>query len=464
MDDMLRRNRTVVRVSQRLTLLTLCLAVMIAHIDTFIVNLGARAIGEHFDASLGELQWIVDSYNLVYAISLLTGGMLADIHGRRRILMMGALIFTAASLLCAAAPSALVLIVGRALTGLGGALMIPASLAIIRVVWTEPAERARAIGIWAACNGVAMALGPSLGGLLLPWFGWRSIFLVAVPFGLLTLIMAGHAIPESSDPRPRPFDPAAQLFGALALGGVTYAAISAQAAPRTMIVALVIAVLSAALFVVIERKKGVDALVSPDIFTVRQFRGAMIATLGMTFGGYGMVFVLPLAWQATGRLDAAASAAALLPMSLVFILVSPLSGTLSEKLGIRVATSGGVTLMGIGLLLIGLGGLQPNIATAEFGLAITGLGLGLGSGPLSAMAVGHVATARAGIAAALINVARISGATIGVAVLGACYAAAGGGKTGLLLSMIAGSLVQFAGAGIAWMVTRHETQPAHLTR
>ncbi|KJC47768.1 MFS transporter [Bradyrhizobium sp. LTSP885] len=463
MNNMLRRKPFAMRASQRFTLLTLCLTVMIAHLDTFIVNLGARAIGDHFDAGVDELQWIVDSYNLVYAVSLLTGGMLADIYGRRRILMAGALIFTFASLICAAAPSALVLICGRALTGVGGALMIPASLAIIRVVWDQPGERARALGVWAACNGVAMALGPSLGGMLIPWFGWRSIFLVVVPFGLLAVIMAGYAIPESSDPRRRPFDAAAQVLGALALGSFTYAAISAQSAPRAMTAALIVAVLSAVLFIVVERRKGSEALVSPDILTVRQFRGAMIATMGMTFGGYGMVFVLPLAWQSSGRLDAAASAAALLPMSLVFVLVSPLSGALSEKLGIRVVTSGGVTLMGIGLLLIGLGGLQPNLTLAELGLAVTGLGLGLGSGPLSAMAVGHVSAARAGTAAALINVARISGATIGVAILGACYAATGGGQDGLLVSMIAGSLVQFAGAGVAWMVTRQEARgPARI--
>ncbi|MGY4316545.1 DHA2 family methylenomycin A resistance protein-like MFS transporter [Bradyrhizobium sp. JR3.5] len=456
MDDMLRRKPFAMRASHRLTLLTLCLAVTIAHIDTFIVNLGARAIGDHFGAGVDELQWIVDSYNLVYAVSLLTGGMLADRYGRRRILICGAAIFTGASLVCAAAPSALVLIVGRALTGAGGALMIPASLAIIRVVWDRPDERARALGIWAACNGVAMALGPSLGGLLIPWLGWRSIFLVIVPFGLLVVLMAGSTIPESVNPQRRAVDIPAQLCGALALGSLTYATIGAQSAPGAMTAALIVASLSVALLIAVERRRGAGALLSPEIFSARRFRAAMIATTGMTFGGYGMVFVLPLAWQSSGRLDAAASAAALLPMSLVFVLVSPFSGMLSEKLGLRAATSGGVTLMGGGLLMIGLGGLRPDIALAEFGLAITGLGLGLAAGPLSAMAVGDVAAARAGTAAALINVARISGATIGVAVLGACYAATGGGSHGLLLAMIAGSLVQFAGAGVAWMVTGHE--------
>lgn len=456
MDDMLRRKPFAMRASRRVTLLTLCLAVTIAHIDTFIVNLGARAIGDHFGAGVDQLQWIVDSYNLVYAASLLTGGMLADRYGRRRILMAGAVIFSAASLLCAAAPSALVLIGGRALTGAGGALMIPASLAIIRVVWDRPDERARALGIWAACNGVAMALGPSLGGLLIPWLGWRSIFLVIVPLGLLVVAMAGSTVPESANPQRRAFDAPAQLCGALALGSLTYAAIGGQSAPGAMIAALVVAALSTTLLIAIERKKGSAALLSPEILGARQFRAAMIATTGMTFGGYGMVFVLPLAWQSSGRFDAAASAAALLPMSLVFVLVSPLSGTLSDKFGLRATASGGVTLMSAGLLMIGLVGMQPDITLAEFGLAITGLGLGLAAGPLSAMAVGDVAAARAGTAAALINVARISGATIGVAMLGALYAAAGGGGHGLRLAMLAGSLVQFAGASLAWMMTQRK--------
>ncbi|MDH2385580.1 MFS transporter [Bradyrhizobium sp. CER78] len=456
MDDMLRRKPFAMRASQRLTLLTLCLAVTIAHIDTFIVNLGARAIGDHFGAGVDQLQWIVDSYNLLYAVSLLPGGMLADRYGRRRILICGALIFSFASLLCAAASSAQVLIGGRALTGAGGALMIPASLAIIRVVWDRPDERARALGIWAACNGVAMALGPSLGGLLIPWLGWRSIFLVIVPFGLLVALMAGSTVPESANPQRRAFDVPAQFCGALALGSLTCAAIGAQSTPGAMTAMLVVALLSTTLLIAIERRKGSEALLSPEILGARQFRAAMIATTGMTFGGYGMVFVLPLAWQSSGRFDAAASAAALLPMSLVFVLVSAPSGTLSDKFGLRVTTSGGVTLMSAGLLMIGLGGLQPNIALAELGLAITGLGLGLAAGPLSAMAIGDVAAARAGTAAALINVARISGATIGVAVLGALYAAAGGGSRGLLLAMLAGSLVQFAGAGVAWLMTRRK--------
>ena len=164
---------------------------------------GARPIGDYFHAGVGALQWVVDSYNLVYAVLLLTGGLLADLYGRRRIFMIGVAIFTAASLLCAAAPSIGVLIAGRALAGLGAALLVPASLAIIRVVWRDEAERGHALGIWAGCNGLAMAIGPTVGGLLIGSFGWRSIFLVVVPFGLAALALARPSIPESSDPQDR---------------------------------------------------------------------------------------------------------------------------------------------------------------------------------------------------------------------------------------------------------------------
>src|SRR5699024_10162451 len=130
-----------------------------------------------FDTSTGALQWVIDSYNLLYAVLLLTGGQLADLYGRRRLLMCGAAVFTAASLLCAAAPTIAVLIGGRALAGIGAALLLPATLATIRMVWPEPVERGRALGIWAACNGLALAIGPPIGGGLITLFGWRSIFL-----------------------------------------------------------------------------------------------------------------------------------------------------------------------------------------------------------------------------------------------------------------------------------------------
>jgi DHA2 family methylenomycin A resistance protein-like MFS transporter len=437
-----------------LSLLTLCTAVLIAQVDTSVVNLAVRPIGEHFQAAVGALQWVVDSYNLVYAVLLLTGGLLADLYGRRRLFMGGAAIFTAASLLCALSPNISILIAGRALAGLGAALLLPASLSIIRVLWPDPTERGRALGMWAACNGLAFAIGPALGGVLISHFGWRSIFLVVVPFGLATLALAIPSIPESSDPQNRRFDASAQLLGALALGGLAVAAIESHSAPGSAVAVLAMALLALACFIKVEAKKGADALVPLDMFRVPRFRGAITATAGMTFGMYGVLFLLPLTWQSAGTLDPAGAGLALMPMALVFVLVSPFSGWPTTKLGSHVTTGGGVAIIGCGLLTIGLTADWASLVPAEIGLTLTGLGMGIATGPLMGVAVGAVSAARSGTAAALINVARMAGATIGVAVLGAVFAIAQGGSSGLRLAMVLGGLVQITCGAVAWVTAR----------
>lgn len=436
-----------------LTLVTLCLAVLIAQVDTTVVNLAVQPIGVYFTAKVATLQWIVDSYNLVYAALLLTGGLLADLLGRRLIFMTGAAVFTAASLLCAWAPDVSLLIGGRAIAGLGAALLLPASLAIIRVVWPDHVERGRALGIWAACNGLALAIGPTLGGLLIGQFGWRSIFLVVVPLGFAAFALAVPTMPESSDRQGRHFDVPGQLLGAVTLGGLTLAAIEFHDATVTALIVLAIAVTALLLFIKVETKRDAAALIPLALFRSRGFPGAMTATAAMTFGMYGVLFLLPLTWQSSGILDPLGIGLALMPMALVFVLVSPFSGALSHRIGVHALTSGGIAVIGFGLLLLSASAGEKSIRIAEIGLALTGLGMGLATGPLLAVAVGAVSAARSGTAAALINVARMTGATIGVAVLGAVFAAAHDSAAGLRLSMLLGGLVQLTAAVIAWITT-----------
>ncbi|KVL43136.1 MFS transporter [Burkholderia territorii] len=442
------------------TLLTLCLAVLVAQVDTAVVNLATRAIGAYFHAGVGALQWVVDSYNLTYAVLLLTGGLLADLHGRRRIFMAGTAVFTIASLICALAPSVSVLIGARALAGVGAALLLPASLAIVRVVWRDPVERGRALGIWAGCNGVAMAIGPTVGGVLIRHFGWRSIFFVVVPLSVAAMLLAIPAVPESSDPRGRHFDAGAQVAGALALGTLAYAAIVFREAPVASAVASGIAIASFIAFVAIERRHGEAALVPLDIFRISAFRGAIAATTGMTFGMYGVLFLLPLTWQSIGRLDSTGAGLALLPMALVFVVVSPCSGPLSERVGTRATTAGGVAVIASGLAAIGAFAASPGLLGAEIGLALTGLGMGIATGPLMTVAVGAVEAARSGTASALVNVARMAGATLGIAVLGTLFAAAHGGMAGLRTAMFAGAAVQLAAAAGAAVGVRGARQSA----
>lgn len=412
MPDTGKRTASAGRVATRrgVTLVTLCIAVLVAQVDTAVVNLATHAIGAYFHAGVGALQWVVDSYNLTYAVLLLSGGLLADLYGRRRIFIAGAAVFSVASLLCALAPSVAVLIAARALAGVGAALLLPASLAIVRVVWRDPVERGRALGVWAACNGVAMAIGPTLGGVLIRHFGWRSIFFVVVPLSVAAILLAIRAVPESSDSRGRHFDGGAQVTGALALGSLAYAAIVFRDARIGSAIAGCVAIASFIGFVAIERRHGDAALVPLDLFRAGAFRGAIAATTGMTFGMYGVLFLLPLMWQSTGRLDSTGAGLALLPMALVFVAVS------------------------------------PQLLGAEIGLALTGLGMGIATGPLMTVAVGAVDAARSGTASALVNVARMTGATLGITVLGTLFAVAHGGIAGLRVAMLVGAAVQLAGA------------------
>jgi EmrB/QacA subfamily drug resistance transporter len=431
-------------------LVTLCLAVLVAQIDTAVVNLALHPIGAAFGASVAALQWVLDSYNLTYAAFLLTGGLLADLAGRRRVFMAGAAVFTLASLACAFAPTIGVLIAGRIIAGLGAAMIIPASLALIRVVWTDPSERRHVLGIWAACNGLAMAVGPTLGGLLIHQLGWRSIFFLVVPLGTIALILARLAIPESADPDGRHFDLPAQGLGAFALAAVAYSAIEARHAPGLALAALAAALIAGAGFVRVEARRGAAALVPLDLFRIRAFRGAMVATAGMTFAMYGALFLLPVTWQGTDHLGAIAAGLALMPMALVFVAVSPTSGMLTRHLGAGATIGAGLSVLACGLILIAVNTGRSGFLLTELGLGATGFGMGMATGPLMGVAVGAVGAARAGTAAALINVARMIGATIGVAVLGAVYAQARDGATGLRDAMLFGALVVIACAVLAW--------------
>ena len=240
----------------------------------------------------------------------------------------------------------------------------------------------------------------------------------------------------------------------MALGGLALAAIEAHGRPLAALVAFALSAIALAAFVSVEAKRGAAALVPLDLFRVSEFRGAVSATAAMTFGMYGVLFLLPLTWQSAGELSVVGAGIALMPMALVYVLVSPFSGVLSRKAGSRLMMSGGVAVIGAGLLVLAATAGWRSLGMAELGLALTGLGMGFATGPLLDAAVTAVPPARSGTAASLINVARMAGATIGVATLGTVFAIAQGGAAGLRLAMLLGGLVQLAGAAVAWVEAR----------
>jgi MFS family permease len=234
-----------------LILLTMSLGVLIAQIDTSVVNLAIKQIGTDFEAGVTALQWIVDAYNLVYASLLLSAGTLADLYGRRLIFALGIALFTLGTLVCGLAPDVPTLVGGRAVAGLGAALEVPASLAVLTIAYPDTKERTRALGIWASCYGIAMVIGPTIGGVLVDASGWRSIFLLIVPFCVVTLFLVMTSVPESSSPQGRRLDLPGQALAIAALGSFSLAAIEGPRwgwASTASVAAFSLSVAAAALF------------------------------------------------------------------------------------------------------------------------------------------------------------------------------------------------------------------------
>jgi MFS transporter, DHA2 family, methylenomycin A resistance protein len=446
-------------------LVTMSLGVLIAQIDTSVVNLAVKKIGASLGAGVTELQWVVDAYNLVYASLLLTAGTLADLYGRRRIFALGIALFMLGSLVCGFAPNATVLIGGRAVAGLGAALEIPTSLAILTVAYRDRKERAHALGVWASCNGLAFVIGPTLGGVLVDSVGWRSIFLLIVPICVLALVLTMTSVPESTDPKGRSLDAPGQALAIAGLGALSLAVIEG---PRWGwesiggVAAFVASALSAVLFV-LRQKDSNGALVPLAMFENRVFSASLGIAAAMTFGMYAMLFLTPLYLQG-GRGDGALLAAIeLLPMSVTFVIVSQLSGKIANAYGPRLPMTLGMAMMGTGLFMLALIPLNQSLLLIEAALLVIGCGLGLNTGPVNAVAVANAPSARSGTASGLLNTARMVGATLGVALLGAIFAMFSGGgggghvAAGLPPAFIVGGIGEMLGAVAAFAFIRHDS-------
>lgn len=461
------RNRRIVdrdrsETNRTAVLIAMCLGVFLAQLDSTVVYLGVKHIGDDLHASVSQLQWVLDAYNLVYATFLITGGTLGDLYGRTRIFMCGVVLIVAGSLMCALAPNGLLLIAGRAITGLGAALEVATSLAILTLTYPDTAERGRALGFWASCNGVAMATGPTIGGFLVDTAGWRSIFFLSVPVGLLAIAMTYYFVPDSKNPEGRHLDPPAQVWAIVTLASLSFVTIEGPhwgwTSPAIIGIAA-LAVATACLFVATERGRD-GAMVPLGLFREKEFNAAIAVAGLMTFGMYAMLFLTPLYFQTIAGASAFTTGLLLLPLSVTFVVVSQCSGAIMKRVGARAMLVGGMSCMGTGLLL--LTGISPSthVWAIELALVIIGVGLGLNTGPVNAVAVASVPPARTGTASGLLNTARMVGATLGIAVLGAIYAVHAGPGThdgmiaGLRLAYLGGAIAEFTGAVIAFVFTR----------
>jgi EmrB/QacA subfamily drug resistance transporter len=403
--------------SGRWILLAAVLGSSMAFLDSTVVNVALPTIGRSLHTSLGGLQWTVTAYTLTLAGLILLGGSLGDRMGRRRIFVTGVIWFAVASALCGLSPDIGVLIGARALQGIGGALLTPGSLAIIQASFTSD-DRPRAIGAWSGLGGVAGAAGPLLGGWLVGAAGWRWIFLINLPLAVVVVVVALRHVPETRDPSAHGrFDVSGAVLAALALAGITYALIEAPVSgPVLIAVPAVIGIAAGAAFVLVERRRGrPDAPTPPmlplDVFASRQFTAVNVVTF-VVYGALGGVFfLLVLDLQVVSGFSPLKAGLALLPSTVLMLLLSARAGALAQRVGPRWLMTGGVLTSAAGLLLLTRVGPHASYLTdVAPGVAVFGLGLSATVAPLTATVLASADVRHAGVASGVNNaVARAAG-------------------------------------------------------
>ncbi|TFV68137.1 UNVERIFIED_ORG: DHA2 family efflux MFS transporter permease subunit [Bacillus sp. AZ43] len=395
------------------------LASGMAFLDATAVQVALPSIGEDLDASLSGLQWTVNGYTLTLAALILLGGSLGDRYGRRRVFVLGVVWFAVASLLCGLAQDTGQLVAARALQGIGGALLTPGSLALIQSSFRHE-DRGRAIGLWSSLSGIAVMVGPFLGGLLIDAVSWRLIFLINVPVAVLVVVIAGRHVPESRDGGTHGrFDVAGAVLGAVALGGVTYALIAAEEtfARTDVVVSAAVGIASAVAFVVRERRAA-DPMLPLGVFADRQFTGANLATLAVygALGGSGLFLVLQL--QNVLGYGAAAAGAAMLPSVLLLTALSPRAGALAQRIGPRLPMTAGPLLVAVGTVLLAfVDGDAPYVVEILPGSVLQGLGMALTVAPLTATVLAAAPDAMAGVASGVNNAVARAAQLLAVAAL-----------------------------------------------
>lgn len=406
-----------------LPLIAISLGTFMLLVDVTIVNVALPDIASDLRTGLGDLQWVIDVYALALAALLLGVGSAADRFGRKRVYLLGMVLFALASLGCALADSSATLIAARGIQGIGGAAMFATTIALINTEYTGK-DRGVAFGVWGAINGAAAAAGPILGGLLTEAYGWPSIFLVNVPISILTFVLASRVLGESKDPAAK-IDPAGVVTFTLAATALTYGLIRAAEDGWTEPVALAAFVVSAvalAAFVAVERVRAYPML-DLSLFKRPAFTGLMVAALAINLAAFSAMAFTSLWFQSVLGLGPIAAGAVFLPLSLASLVCSILAGrVLHDRVAPGVVIGGGLALVGVGSALQALVGADSSWPILVPGLIVTGIGVGFVMPTLSAAATAAAPRERGGMAGGAVTTFRQLGLVLGIAVVGGVFA------------------------------------------
>ncbi|WP_406049546.1 MFS transporter [Kribbella sp. NBC_00889] len=413
MEELTRRRRLLI-------LGICCSSLFIVGLDSTIVNLALPAIRSELGASVTKLQWTIDAYTLVLASLLMVSGSTADRVGRRRTFQAGLVVFGLGSLLCGVAPTIDLLILFRMLQAIGGSMLNPVAMSIITNTFTDPRERAQAIGVWGGVVGLSLAVGPVVGGALVDAAGWRLIFWINVPVTVAAVLMTARFVPESRAAVPRRMDPVGQILVVLLLSGLTYGIIEGRSAGWTsplIIGCFVVTVASLVSLVLYERRRE-QPLLEPRFFRSAPFSGATLIAVAGFSALSGFLFLNSLYLQSVRGFSALHAGLLTLPMAAMTVVFAPLSGWLVGHRGPRLPLVVAGSMLTVSGLVLSRLSLTTSTEMLLVGYLIFGLGFGMLNAPITNAAVSGMPRSQAGVAAAIASTSRQVGASLGVAIAG----------------------------------------------
>jgi EmrB/QacA subfamily drug resistance transporter len=442
----------------RWVLLTTVLGSGMATLDGTVVNVALPALARDLHAGMSGLQWTINAYTLTLAALILLGGSLGDRLGRRKIFVTGVAWFALASALCGLAPSTPVLVLARALQGIGGALLVPGSLAIIQASFA-PDDRPRAVGAWSGLGGVAAALGPLLGGWLVEVAGWRWVFLLNLPLAAVVVLVAARHVPETRAAGPHGrFDVLGTVLAAPALAGLTYGLVEGGDGLLPLAAGLALAVG----FVVVETRRSPDALVPVGVFTSRVFTAVNVVTLVM-YAAMGLVFfLLVVQLQVSAGFSPIGAGSAMLPVMILMLLLSSRAGELARRVGPRLPMTAGILLCAAGLLLMSRIGPGSSYVTGVLPAAVVvGLGLSAAVAPLTSTVLATAEERYAGVASGINNALARTGGLLAVAAVpplaglaGNAYDSPAAFTRGFHTSMLVSAVMMAVAAVVTFLTIR----------